>query len=116
MTITVDEYINSFYQQIQINLIKLRKIIKETSPEAQEKISWGVPTYFQDGFLVQFAAYKKLIWLYTSPQTIEAFKTELANYKTNNKNTVQFMFEQELPVELIKKMVLFKIEENTKWG
>ena len=54
MTITVDEYINSFYQQIQINLIKLRKIIKETAPEAQEKISWGVPTYFQDGFLVQF--------------------------------------------------------------
>ena len=52
MTITVDEYINSFYQQIQINLIKLRKIIKETAPEAQEKISWGVPTYFQDGFLV----------------------------------------------------------------
>lgn len=114
MTITVDEYINSFYQQIQINLIKLRKIIKETAPEAQEKISWGVPTYFQDGFLVQFAAYKKYIGFYTSPQTIEAFKTELANYKTNNKNTVQFMFEQELPVELIKKMVLFKIEENTK--
>ena len=105
MTITVDEYINSFYQQIQINLIKLRKIIKETAPEAQEKISWGVPTYFQDGFLVQFAAYKKHIGFYTS---------ELANYKTNNKNTVQFMFEQELPVELIKKMVLFKIEENTK--
>ena len=103
MTITVDEYINSFYQQIQINLIKLRKIIKETAPEAQEKISW-----------VQFAAYKKHIGFYTSPQTIEAFKTELANYKTNNKNTVQFMFEQELPVELIKKMVLFKIEENTK--
>ena len=102
MTITVDEYINSFYQQIQINLIKLKKI------------SWGVPTYFQDGFLVQFAAYKKHIGFYTSPQTIEAFKTELANYKTNNKNTVQFMFEQELPVELIKKMVLFKIEENTK--
>ena len=114
MTITVDEYINSFYQQIQINLIKLRKIIKETAPEAQEKISWGVPTYFQDGFLVQSAAYKKHIGFYTSPQTIEAFKTELANYKTNNKNTVQFMFEQELPVELIKKMVLFKIEENTK--
>lgn len=114
MTITVDEYINSFYQQIQINLIKLRKIIKETAPEAQEKISWGVPTYFQDGFLVQFAAYKKHIGFYTSPQTIEAFKAELANYKTNNKNTVQFMFEQELPVELIKKMVLFKIEENTK--
>ena len=107
MTITVDEYINSFYQQIQINLIKLRKIIKETAPEAQEKISWGVPTYFQDGFLVQFAAYKKHIGFYTSPQTID-------NYKTNNKNTVQFMFEQELPVELIKKMVLFKIEENTK--
>ena len=66
MTITVDEYINSFYQQIQINLIKLRKIIKETAPEAQEKISWGVPTYFQDGFLVQFAAYKKHIGFYTS--------------------------------------------------
>lgn len=61
MTITVDEYINSFYQQIQINLIKLRKIIKETAPEAQEKISWGVPTYFQDGFLVQFAAYKNIL-------------------------------------------------------
>ena len=74
----------------------------------------GCTNIFSRRFLVQFAAYKKHIGFYTSPQTIEAFKTELANYKTNNKNTVQFMFEQELPVELNKKMVLFKIEENTK--
>lgn len=114
MAKTVDDYNEEFSDEVKNKLNCLRRIIKQNAPKAQEKISWGVPTYFQDGFLVQFAAYKKHIGFYTSPQTIEAFKTELANYKTNNKNTVQFMFEQELPVELIKKMVLFKIEENTK--
>lgn len=111
---TVDEYINFFDNEIKVKLILFRKIIKETAPEATEKIAWGVPTYMQNGFLVQFAACKKHIGFYSSPATINRFKDELINYKTNNKNTVQFLYKNELPVALIKKMILFRIEENNQ--
>lgn len=114
MAKTVEEYIAGFDEEVQTKLIKLRKIIKETAPDAQEKISWGVPTYYQNGFLVQFAAYKKHIGFYTSPATIAYFQEELSNYQTNTKNTVQFMMNQVLPIELIRKMIVFKVEENEK--
>lgn len=109
---TVEEYINDFSGETKKQLILLRDIIKQTALHAEEKISWGVPTYNQNGFLVQFAGYKNHIGFYTSPATIAHFKKELSNYKTNTKNTVQFPINEELPVELIKQMILFKIEEN----
>ena len=112
MNLTVNEYIESFSKEVQTKLIALRKVIKETAPQAQEKISWGVPTYNLNGFLVQFAAYAKHIGFYTSPATLAHFKDELSVYKTNKKNTVQFMLDQELPLELIKQMILFKVDEN----
>lgn len=109
---TVEEYINDFSGETKKQLFLLRDIIKQTAIQAEEKISWGVPTYNQNGFLVQFAGYKNHIGFYTSPATIAHFKEELCNYKTNTKNTVQFPINEELPVELIKQMILFKIEEN----
>lgn len=112
MTKTVDEYIDSFPNNIKEKLICLRKIVIENAPDAKECISWGVPTYNLKGFLVQFAAYKKHLGFYTSPATLICFQEQLKVYKTNSKNTVQLPIDQELPVNLIKEMVLFKVKEN----
>lgn len=110
--ITVDDYILGFPKYIQEKLVVLRKSIKEAAPNAIEKISWGVPTYNQNGFLVQFAGYKKHIGFYSSPATIAHFKDELTEYKTNTKNTVQFDIDKTLPLDLIRQMVLFRLREN----
>lgn len=109
---TVDEYINDFENPIKDQLIILRNIIKETIPDVEEKLSWGAPTYYYHGYLIQFAGYKKHIGFYTTPSTIEKFKEELKGYKTNSKNTTQFPIDKPLPTELIKKMILFRVEEN----
>ena len=121
---TVDDYINSFPDNIKEKLICLRMIIVENAPDAKEGISWGVPTYNLNGFLVQFAVYncyfrksrragrKKHLGFYTSPATLACFQEQLNGYKTNSKNTVRLPIDQDLPVNLIKEMVLFKVKEN----
>lgn len=112
MVKNVDEYIQNFDGEVQEKLIQLRKIIRKTIPEAIEKISWGVPTYYLDGYLLQFAGYKKYIGFYTSPKTIAYFKEDLVKYKTNSKNTTQFLLDEELPEDLIVRMILFLIKEK----
>lgn len=112
MVKTVDEYIDSFPNNVKEKLICLRKIIVENAPDAKECISWGVPTYNLKGFLVQYAAYKKHLGFYTSPATLAYFQEQLTAYKTNSKNTLQLPIDQDLPVELIKEMILFKVKEN----
>jgi uncharacterized protein YdhG (YjbR/CyaY superfamily) len=111
---TVDDYIDQFEEKTKQKLIELRNAIRETVPDASEKIAWGAPTYNQNGFLVQFAGYKKHIGFYCSPAAISFFKKELLHYKTNEKNTIQFPLDKELPLELVKRIVQFRIEENSK--
>lgn len=110
---TIDEYIDSFPEHIQKKLEELRNVIREQVPEAQEKISYQMPTFFLNGNLVHFAAHSKHIGLYPTPSGIDAFKSELSKYK-NAKGSVQFPMEEPLPIELIKKIVRFRVEENVK--
>lgn len=88
---TVDEYIGQFEEKTQQVLQQLRKVIREAAADAKEKIAWSMPLYSQNGFLVQFAAHKNHIGFYCSPAAIEFFKEELLDYKTNKKNTIQFL-------------------------
>lgn len=111
---TVDEYIDQFDEKTKQKLIELRNAIQEVAPNASEKIAWGSPTYYHNGFLVQFEAYKKNIGFYCSLAAISSFKEELLHYKTNEKNTIQFPLDKEIPLELVKKIVQFRIEENCK--
>ncbi|MGI5824430.1 MAG: iron chaperone [Bacillota bacterium] len=108
----VDEYIAVFGGETRVKLEHLRNLIKDAAPLSEEKLSWGMPTYYQRGFLVEFAAYKKHIGFYTNPTTIEHFREELRPYKTNGKNTTQLPLDKELPDELITAMVKYRIEEN----
>jgi len=110
---SVDEYIVSFPLDIQEILKKIRTIIKDTVPDATEHFAYGIPTYTTTAHLVHFAAFKKHLGFYPTPTGIEAFKTDLAEY-TNAKGSVQFPFDKEIPYDLIRRMVLYRVEEESR--
>lgn len=109
----IDEYIALFPEEIQVILAKIRQIIKENAPEASEKISYQMPTFFLNGNLIHFAAFKNHIGLYPTPSGIDAFKEELSKYK-GAKGSVQFPLDQPIPYDLIKRIVLYRVAESAK--
>lgn len=108
---TIDEYIANFPKEIQSILINIRNIVKELAPEATEKISYQMPTFYMNGNLVHFAAFKKHIGFYPTPSGIEAFQEELSKYK-GAKGSVQFPLDQPIPYDLIRRMVQYRLEES----
>lgn len=110
---TVDQYISAHTPEVQEILQTLRKVIREAAPEAEEKISYQMPTLFLHKNLVHFAAFKHHIGFYPAPGGIEAFKEELAEYK-GAKGSVQFPIHKPLPYDLITRIVKFRVEENQK--
>ncbi|MFW2487964.1 iron chaperone [Clostridium chromiireducens] len=110
---TIDEYILQFSPEIQEILETLRKVIKESAPDAAEKISYQMPTFVLHGNLVHFAAYKNHIGFYPTPSGINEFKDELSEYK-GAKGSVQFPIDKSLPYELISRIVEFRVDENIR--
>ncbi len=110
---TIDEYIGTFPQEIQTLLEQVRATIRQAAPEAEEAIKYAMPTFVLNGNLVHFAAYKNHIGFYPVPSGIEAFKKELSVYK-GAKGSVQFPLDQPMPLELISKIVKFRVSENLK--
>lgn len=111
--VLVDEYISQFPSDVQVKLQALRQIIRDSAPNAVEKISYKMPTYAEHGNLVHFAAYAKHIGFYPGSSGIEAFQEELSRYK-GAKGSVQFPLDQPLPEELIRQIVQFRVQENVK--
>ena len=109
---SIDEYIAEFPPKTRKVLEELRALIKASAPDATEKISYAIPTFYLNGNLVHFAAFEKHIGLYPGPSGILAFKDDLELYKSA-KGSVQFPLGQPLPVDLIRRMVEFRVEENT---
>ncbi len=107
----IDEYIASFPDHIQERLKRLRMIIKQAAPQAEETISYAMPAFKLDDNLVYFAAFKNHIGFYALPTGNEFFKKELSVYKTG-KGSVQFPVDKPLPLELITKIVKFRVKEN----
>jgi uncharacterized protein YdhG (YjbR/CyaY superfamily) len=111
---TVEDYILSFPTEVQERLQLLRQIIKENASEAMESISYRMPAYkLNTKPLVYFAGYSKHIGLYATPTGHEQFKNELSVYK-QGKGSVQLPLSQPLPVDLIAKIVQFRVQENSK--
>jgi uncharacterized protein YdhG (YjbR/CyaY superfamily) len=108
---SVDDYIQMFPEKIQIKLSGLRAIIKKAAPEAVEKISYGMPAYTQKGMLLYFAAHTNHIGLYPYPSAMEAFNKEISRYRTS-KGTIQFPYNEPLPLKLISEIVAFRVMEN----
>lgn len=108
---TVDAYIATFPQETRSVLQQMRDIIKANAPQAEERISYGMPGYYLNGPLVYFAGYKKHIGFYATPTGHEAFAEELSKYK-QGKGSVQFPLSTPLPIDLIKRIVVFRLKEN----
>ncbi len=110
---SIDEYITAFPAGIQRKLNELRALIRQTVPEAREKISYQMPTFYLNGNLVHFAAHTKHIGFYPGSSGIARFESDLSGYK-HAKGSVQLPLEEPLPVELIKKIVKYRVEENSR--
>ena len=108
---TVDEYLAPLPDDKRAALERLRKIIRTAAPKAEECISYGVPSYLFDGYLVGFAAGAKHCSFYPGGRPVELLKAELKNYDTS-KGTIRFQPEQPLPVTLVKKLVKIRLAQN----
>lgn len=108
----IDQYILGFPTDVQANLQLIRKSIKESAPEAIESMAYGMPAYKTYGKpLVYFAGFKNHIGFYATPSGHEKFSVELSQYK-QGKGSVQFPLNLPLPVDLIKRIVEFRVLEN----
>ena len=108
---TVDAYIAGFPSAIQQLLQQIRAAVREAAPEAAETIKYAIPTYTLRGNLVHFAAYKHHIGFYPTPSGTDAFEAELSKYK-RAKGSVQFPLDQPIPLNLISKIVKFRVQEQ----
>lgn len=109
----VDRYLASYPREVGLLLARMRETIRRAAPEATEKMAYGVPTFHFHGNLVHFAAFKKHIGFYPGPTGIEAFRDEIQPYK-HARGSVQFPFTHPLPLELVERIVLFRVEENRR--
>lgn len=108
----IDEYIAGYPENVQNMLQEIRKTIRETAPEAEEMISYAIPAFKLYGrYLIYFAAHKTHIGLYPVP-TGNTWDKEFAGYTTSGKGTIQFPLHTPLPLELIAKIVRYRMQEN----
>ena len=109
---TIDAYLEHFSGRTRELLEEIRRIIRSEIPQAGEKISYQMPTYDLYGNLVHLAGYERHIGFYPGSSGIAAFKSEISGYK-NAKGSVQFPLDKPLPEDLIRRIVRYRIEENT---
>lgn len=107
----IDAYIASFPPATQKILQQVRETIQKAAPEAKEKISYAMPAFELHGNLVYFAAYDKHIGFYALPSGNAAFQKELSAYKMG-KGSIQFPIDEPMPIDLIAKIVQFRVQEN----
>jgi uncharacterized protein YdhG (YjbR/CyaY superfamily) len=108
---TIDEYIAQFPEATRDILEELRRVIRESAPEAEETISYGMPAFKHNGLLVYFAAWKNHIGFYPTALGIEAFEKALSTYKYS-KGAIQFPLDEPIPFDLVKKIVKYRLQEN----
>ncbi len=110
----IDEYIAGFPEDVQKKLEQVRATIKKAAPEASEAIKYAMPAYVLNGTnLVFFAGYKNHIGFSATPTGHNAFKDELSVYK-QGKGSVQFPLNQPMPLDLIGRIVAFRVRENAQ--
>jgi uncharacterized protein YdhG (YjbR/CyaY superfamily) len=108
---TIDEYVASFPRNIQNILEELRQVIRDSAPNAEEAISFQMPTFKLNGNLVWFAAFKNHIGFYPKASAIEAFRKELTDYEVS-KGTIRFPFDKPIPFDLVRKIVKYRVKQN----
>jgi uncharacterized protein YdhG (YjbR/CyaY superfamily) len=109
----IDEYIAAFSPEVQSILEKIRLTIRDAVPEAEEKISYQMPTFTLRGNLIHFAAFKKHIGLYPPVNGDEKLKAEISPYK-GEKGNLKFPLDKPIPYTLISQIVKFRVKEQLK--
>ena len=107
----IDAYIAGFPNDVRAVLERIRMTIRKAAPEAEETISYQIPTFTLHGNLVHFAAFKNHIGLYPAPRGNETFTDELSAYE-GGKGTVRFPLDKPIPLALITKIVKFRVKKN----
>jgi uncharacterized protein YdhG (YjbR/CyaY superfamily) len=110
---TIDEYFSTLPVATKDILEELRQTIKQAAPQATEVISYNMPAIKLNGILVYYAAHKEHIGFYPTASPIEVFKNELSAYKCS-KGAVQFPIDKPMPFELISKIVMFRVGQDTE--
>ncbi len=106
-----DDYVDRFPKEVQQLLRGMPLTIKKAAPQAKETISYGIPAFTLNGMLVWFAAFKTHIGFYPRTSAIAAFRKELSVYK-GVKGSVQFPFDEPLPLALVSRIVKFRVKQN----
>ena len=107
----VDQYIAAADPAVRDRLVQVRNLVRTLAPGASEKISYGMPTFFLAGNLVHYALFDHHLGFYPVPTGIAAFQADLAPFK-QGKGSVQFPHDQPLPLDLIARIVEFRVREN----
>lgn len=110
--LSIDHYIQSFSVGTQAILEEMRAVIRAAAPEATEKISYQIPTFFLNENLVHFAAFEKHIGFYPGAKAIEVFAEDLKHLKTA-KGSIQFPIDQPMPYDLVTRIVEYRVKEST---
>ena len=110
---SVEDYFNAQPENVKNALLQIKRCILKVVPEAKELLNYNIPAFalIEDGKREQqimIAGYKNHVGLYPHPTTIEKFEEELKDYK-KGKGSVQFPIDKPLPVELIVKMVEYRL-------
>jgi uncharacterized protein YdhG (YjbR/CyaY superfamily) len=111
----VDDYLATMPASTRAKLESIRQTIREAAPEATEKIAYGIPTFVYHGNLVHFAGYEHHIGFYPGSSGVRRFANELEQYETS-KGTIRFPLTDEPPLDLIRRIVEFRVQENAPAG
>jgi uncharacterized protein YdhG (YjbR/CyaY superfamily) len=107
---TIDEYIKDFSAEQREIMQKMREVIKSAVPDVIEKMSWGMPTFYQNGNLLHFAACKKHLGLYPGPVAdLEPFQDKIAAY-TTTKGSIHFDWDKPAPYKLVAEITRFRVK------
>jgi uncharacterized protein YdhG (YjbR/CyaY superfamily) len=110
---TVEEYIEAQEETVRPRLREIRDILRKALPEAEECISWSMPTYRKERNIIHFAAAKKHIGIYPGGEATTVFAEELAGMDVS-KGTIRLPHDQELPAALIDKIARWCYKEYSK--
>ena len=111
---SIEEYIAQQPEYTRLYLCQINEVIQNALPDAVQKISWSMPTYWKKRNLIQFAVLKKHIGLYPGPAAVEAFADRLQGYKTS-KGTIQLPYDKPLPLDLICEIAVWCGKEYGEW-
>ena len=108
---TIDEYISAFSPDVQAILQQIRQVVRSAAPDAQETISYQIPTFKLDGVLVYFAAFKKHIGFYPPVRGDARLEKAVSPY-AGEKGNLRFPLDQPIPFDLIERIAKLRVKQS----